>query len=254
MEDLEVGERTALGCLYGVGVGPGDPELLTLRARRVLRQVQVICVPQASDRRDSIALGIVREYLDPAQEILRAPFPTDNAEGAAEVWRETAKILVTRLEMGQDVAFLTEGDPTLYSTFSYVAAGVAEICPDATVRIVPGVSSVTAAAARAGLPLGAKRERVAVLPAVYGIDDLTEVTAHFDSVVLMKVNRHLVRQLTGPEAEGIKSRMTYVRRATTAREKVVRDLQDITEEDLDYFSILILRPDQQDPADKLEDT
>ena len=105
MEDLEVGERTALGCLYGVGVGPGDPELLTLRARRVLRQVPVICVPQASDRRDSIALGIVREYLDPAQEILRAPFPTDNAEGAAEVWRETAKILVSTVGNGTGRGF-----------------------------------------------------------------------------------------------------------------------------------------------------
>ena len=253
MEDLEVGERAALGCLYGVGVGPGDPELLTLRARRVLRQVPVICVPQASDRRDSIALGIVREYLDPAQEYCGAvPYQ--------QCRRRSGSLAGNGQDSGQPVGigtgrgFLTEGDPTLYSTFSYVAAGVAEICPGATVRMVPGVSSVTAAAARAVLPLGAQRERVAVLPAVYGIDDLTEVTANFDSVVLMKVNRQLVRQLTGLEAEGIKSRMTYVRRATTAREKVVRDLEDITEEDLDYFSILILRPDQQDPADKLEDT
>ena len=246
--------RPAPGCLYGVGVGPGDPELLTLRARRVLQQVPVICVPQAAGGRDSIALTIVGEYLDPAQEILRAPFPTDDARGAAEVWLETARTLVQRLEQGQDVAFLTEGDPTVYSTFSYVAAAVAEIDPGVPIRIVPGVSSVTAAAARAQLPLGTRRERVAVLPAAYGVDDLTEVAENFDSVVLMKVNRSLVRQLASSPEEGLKGKATYVRRATTVKERVVRDLNELTDEDLDYFSILILRTDRQEPAARLEDT
>ena len=233
--------RPVIGQLYGVGVGPGDPELLTVRAKKVLQQVPVICVPQASNRRDSIALGIVKEFLGPEQEILTLPFPTDDADAASGVWRTAAGIVAQRLEQGQDVAFITEGDPMLYSTFSYVLAGVVEMCPDAPVEIVPGVSSVMAAAARAQVPLAIQGQRLAVLPAVYGIDDLSEAAAGFNTMVLMKVGPVLVKALANLEALGLKGRSTYVRRATTAQERVVYDLNELEDEDLDYFSILIVK-------------
>ena len=235
------GATGGMGCLYGIGVGPGDPELLTLKALKALQKVPVICVPQAANRRESYALSIVKDYVKPEQEILRAPFPTDDAEGAAQVWREAAVLVLERLKKGQDVAFLTEGDPMLFSTFSYLMAGVRELCPEAPVVIIPGISSVMAAAASSGVPLATHGQRLAILPAAYGLDDLAEATSNFDTVVLMKVSSNIVNVLANLEELGLTGQSTYVRRASTGREKVIRDLKEITDEDLDYFSLLIVK-------------
>jgi precorrin-2/cobalt-factor-2 C20-methyltransferase len=230
------------GCLYGVGVGPGDPELLTLKAQRILKQVSIICVPQSETSRESYAFDIVRELINPsAQEILRITFPTDDADEAAEVWRNAAETVAKRLKEGKDVAFITEGDPMLYSTFSYVLESIRSEHADLPVEVVPGVSSVMAAAASAAVPLVTHGQRLAILPAVYGIDDLRRAIANYDTIVLMKVNRTLLQALANLENLGLAGKGIYVRRATTAREQVVRDLHQLSEEDLDYFSLLIIR-------------
>ena len=234
-------ESTTMGCLYGIGVGPGDPELLTLKALKALQKAPVICVPQAANRMDSYALSIVKDYVKPKQEILRAPFPTDDAEGAAQVWREASGLVAERLRKGQDVAFLTEGDPMIFSSFSYVLTGVQELCPEAPVVIIPGVSSVMAAAASSGVPLATHGQRLAILPAVYGLDDLSEATSNFDTVVLMKVSPNIVKTLAELEELGLTGQSTYVRRVSTDREKVIKDVTKITEEDMDYFSLLIVK-------------
>ena len=230
-----------LGCLYGIGVGPGDPELITLKALKALQRAPVICVPQAANRLDSYALSIVKEYVKPEQEILRAPFPTDDADGAAQVWWEASRLVVERLQQGQDVAFLTEGDPMLFSTFSYVLEGVQELCPDARVEIIPGVSSVLAAAASSGVPLVTHGQKLAILPAAYGLEELSEATSNFDTVVLMKVSPVIVKALADLEGLGLTGNSTYVRRVSTDREKVIRDVTEIKDEDMDYFSLLIVR-------------
>jgi len=239
-------DSTKFGCLYGIGVGPGDPELITLKALKALQTAPVICVPQAANRRDSYALTIVKDYVKPEQEILRAPFPTDDAEGAAQVWREASKMVAEKLEKGQDVAFLTEGDPMLFSTFSYVLTGLQELCPEAPVIIIPGVSSVMAAAACSGVPLVTHGQRLAILPAAYGLDDLSEATSNFDTVVLMKVSPNIVKTLADLEGLGLTGQSTYVRRASTDREKVIRDITKITDEDMDYFSLLIVKGNPKD--------
>lgn len=230
------------GCLYGVGVGPGDPELVTLKAQRVLQSVPLVCVPQADASADSFALSIARSFIDTdRQEILRFAFPTDDAEAAADVWETAAATLAGRLQQGQDAAFITEGDPMLFSTFSYVLESIKANYPEIAVEIIPGVSSVMAAAARSSLPLVTHGQRLAILPAVYGIDDLREAIANYDTIVLMKVNRVLLDALANLESLGLAGKGIYVRRATTAREQVVQDLRQLTEEDLDYFSLLIIK-------------
>jgi precorrin-2/cobalt-factor-2 C20-methyltransferase len=239
---MSSGATQPTGCLYGVGVGPGDPELLTLKAQRVLSQAPVICAPQSDTAQESYAFNIVRDIIDPAkQEILRFQFPTDDADEAAGVWRTAADAIAQRLRRGQDVAFITEGDPMLYSTFAYVLEAMRSENADLPVQIVPGVSSVMAAAASASVPLVTHGQRLVILPAVYGIDDLKEAIASYDTVVLMKVNRTLVQALANLENLGLAGKAIYVRRATTAHEQVVRDLDQLSEEDFDYFSLLIIR-------------
>ncbi len=233
---------TSSGCLFGIGVGPGDPELLTLKALRLVRETPVICVPQSLTQPDSYALSIIKEFIDPTrQEILRLLFPVDDPEGAAQVWRDAAGTVSQRLCRGQDVAFVTEGDPMLYSTFSYVLDAIREEYPAIKVEIVPGVSSVMAAAASSGVPLATHGQRLAILPAVYGIDDLSQAIASYDTIVLMKVNRTLLQALGKLESLGLADRAVYVRRASTAAERVVRDMSLLSDEDIDYFSLLIIK-------------
>ncbi len=230
------------GRLYGIGVGPGDPELLTLKAHRILQQVPLVCVPQAKTSGDSLALGIVRKFLDPdSQEIMRISFPTNDERGASEVWRSAAFRIAERLKEGQDAAFITEGDPMLYSTFSYVLKNIRADYPDVPVEIVPGVSSVMAAAASAETPLVTHGQSLAVLPASYGIGGLREAIANHDTVVLMKVNRAMIQAVTELDNLSLTGKSIYVKRATTDREQVVHDLKQLAGDDLDYFSLLILR-------------
>ena len=230
------------GRLYGVGVGPGDPELLTLKALRILREVPIICAPQAENSTESYALNIVDEYLDKdAQEVVRLFFPTNNERAAGAVWLRAADDLAKRLKAGRDVAFITEGDPMLFSTFQYVMESIRENHPDIPVEIVPGVSSVMAAAASAKTSLAAHGQTLAILPASYGIDGLKDAVANYDTVVLMKVNRSILKAMGELEELGLADKAIYVKRASTDREQVVGDIRQLSREDLDYFSLLIVR-------------
>ena len=223
-------------------MGPGDPELLTLKAARILQEVPLVYVPQAETSTDSYALTIAHKFLDPdKQEIVRLYFPTNNERAAGNVWAAAASEIVPRLKEGHDAAFLTEGDPTLYSTFSYVLESMALNFPEVPVEIVPGVTSVTAAAAAAKTPLVTHGQKLAVMPAAYGIDGLKEAIASTDTVVLMKVNRSLVKALAALEETGKEFKSVFVKRASTDRQEVVRDLGQLAKEDLDYFSLLIIR-------------
>jgi len=237
-----VSSEGASGCgrLYGVGVGPGDPELLTLKAVRILQTVPVICVPQAEFSSDSYALTIAKDFLDLSrQEVLRLPFPTAGRE-ASQVWREAAETIALHLQQGQDVAFIAEGDPMLYSTFSYVYQNIREMHPHLPVEIIPGISSVMAAAAKAGVPLATRSQRLAILPAMYGTDDLEQVMAEYDTVVLMKVNRKTLQALSRLGEIAPEGKAVYVRRVTTPQEQVVHDLRQLSPNDLEYFSLVII--------------
>ena len=239
--------QTPTGTFYGVGVGPGDPELLTLKAQRVLKDVSIVFVPQSETSRDSFAYSIASQFIDAEkQRITPIMFPTDDADGAAQVWKDASDRIAEDLLKGDDVAFITEGDPMLFSTFSYVLTGVKEINPEATVVIIPGISSVMASAASSGEPLVTHGQKLAILPATYGLDDLSEATSNFDTVVLMKVSPVIVKTLAELEELGLTKQSTYVRRVTTDREKVIRDVTQIKEEDMDYFSLLIVRGNQNE--------
>lgn len=227
------------GCLYGVGVGPGDPELLTLKAARVIADAPVVFAPQADGSADSLALSVARRHIDESrQRIIYASFVMGGASDG--VWTDAAERIARHLLDGDDVAFLTQGDPLLYGSFMYVMQKVQAAHPHIPIEVVPGVTSITAAAAAAKLPLVSHGERLAVLPALYGIDDLRAVLAAYDTVVLMKVNRRALTAVAALENEGALSRRAFVRRATTPRELIAFSLRELSPQDVDYFSMLIL--------------
>lgn len=225
-----------------MGVGPGDPDLLTIKAQRLLQQVEAICYTQLDDGRESYALSVVRDSLSNSKpELISITVPSDDTPVSEQTWRDAADKIGIHLKEGQDVAFITEGDPMLYSEFSYLLDSVRAANPGQTVEVLPGVSSIMAAAASSGIPLVTHGQRLAILPAVYGIDDLREAIRNYDTIVLMEVNRTLLDALANLEKLGLAGKAIYVRRATTQTEEVVQNIGDLTEEDFDYFSLLIIR-------------
>jgi len=231
-----------IGKFYAVGVGPGDPDLLTRKAYQILSEVEVIWAPIARTSEESYSLTIINQALDLTEKlIVKSSFPTDDEAGALSVWEKSATDIIEYLNQGRDVAFITEGDPMIYSTVSYVLEVIKNQCPSAEVEIVPGVSSVMAAASSAGIPLVRHGQKLAILPYVYGIDDLREAISNYDTIVLMKVNKLLLTALANLEQLGLLGKTTYVRRASTDNERIVQNLNDLSEQDLDYFSLLIIR-------------
>ncbi len=229
------------GRFYGVGVGPGDPELLTVRAQRLMQQVAVICYTELDNGAPSFALGVVKSLVDNDAELLPITIPSDDSPVSHETWHIAAQQIGVRLRQGLDVGFITEGDPMLYSEYPHLIEHLEAEIPGLHAEVVPGVSSVMAAAASSGIPLVSQGQRLAILPAVYGIDDLREAITSFDTIVLMETDQNLMRALANLESLGLAGHAIYVRQASTASERVIEDISQVTAEDLDYFSLLIIK-------------
>ena len=236
-----------MGKLYGVGAGPGAPDLLTLRAEHILRSCPVICLPAGTHGKRYVE-NIIEQLVDRSQqEVLLLQFPMQRDPTQAIPARErAASQVLDRLQAGHDVAFVTEGDPLLYSTFGYLLDRVRRQAPQIAVEVVPGVSSITAAAACACLPLAAGDERIAILPAVYSLGRSEPMNLHtvlqlFDTVVLLKVNSVFDALLEVLEELNLAQYAVFVSRCSTDLEEVVFDLARLRKQTLDYFSLVIVR-------------
>ncbi len=229
--------------IYAIGVGPGDPELLTKKAERILRSVPVICAPTAGPADSSYALSIIEPLLDlKRQEVIIQVFPMRKDQaGLDEFWQTAAAGVVERVRRGSDVAFITIGDPFIYSTFLYIYRILREKYPDIPVEVVPGVSSINAAAIAAGIPLGQASERIAIIPAAFEEKDLLKVLSDFDTVVLMKVSRVFDGIYALLKELGLEKKCAFISRVGTAEEEVVFDLESLLGRKLDYLSMLIVK-------------
>lgn len=231
------------GTLYGVGVGPGAPDLITPRAIETLRKAPALVLPRSSDCGSSVAWRIVEPALGevPGQERLFLTFPmSKQPERLRSAWETAFARIGERLERGISVAFVTEGDPSLYSTFSYLQREAPRRWPGIRVEVVPGVSSIAAVAALCGIPLADGMERIAILPAAYGLDDLAEVLGAFDTTILIKIGAELPKVVAALERAGLREKAAYVARATMRGQRIVRDLREIRSERGDYLAMVIV--------------
>lgn len=231
------------GKMYGIGVGPGDPQLLTLRACDVLRQAPVVCVPRSTPGEMGYTWEIIRSHLDASrQEILHLHFPmTRDARELETSWGRAVDVAAERLAQGKDCAFVTEGDPLLYSTFVHVLRQLNRRYPQVEVQIVPGVSSILAAAATARVPLADGDDCVAVLPATGSQEMLELALSRFDTVVLIKVSRAVGRVLDILNKLHLEDKAVFISRASSSREEVVGQVANLRGRDLEYMSLIIVR-------------
>lgn len=233
---------TGKGTLYGVGVGPGDPELITVKGLKLLQQVPVIYIPKSGEESGSFALTVVKKYLDPSrQEIIDLVFPMcKDREGLERFWNQSSGIIQGRLMQGLNVACICIGDPLCYSTFAHMMRKISESDPGIAIKIIPGVSSISACTGVVSLPLVQAGERLAVIPATYDPQGIRQVLLDFETVVLMKVNRVVDKVVPILEELGLKKQAVFVSRATTDEEEVVWDLDLLKGRSLDYHSMIII--------------
>lgn len=221
--------------LYGIGVGPGDPELMTLKAHRLISAASVVAYP-APDTGESFARRIAAAAIAPeAEEIpIRIPMRPERYP-AQEIYDRAAGTLADRLRNGHDVVMLCEGDPFFYGSFMYLFARLAA---DFETEIIPGVPAMTACAAASQRPLSARNETVTVLP---GPLDDAELDARFamgGAFAIMKVGRHLPRLRAAITRAGLADRASYVSHASLPDERVL-PLADAPD-DAPYFSMILI--------------
>ena len=231
-----------IGTLYGISVGPGDPELITLKGLRSLQQVPVVAFPSGVQGKPGIAQQIVAQWLRPDQVQLALTFPyVQDMAALSQAWQVAAQQVWQYLREGQDVAFACEGDVSFYSTFTYLAQTLQHLHPEAPVQLVPGVCSPMAATAALGLPLTIRQERLVVLPALYTVGELEAVLDWADVVVLMKVSSVYEQVWKVLQQRGLLSKSWVVERATLPEQVIYSDLRDRPTLKLPYFSLLIVQ-------------
>ena len=223
------------GTAHGLGIGPGDPELITLRALDILRSAPVIAYPALADG-DSLARAIVAPHLPEGRVEIAIRIPM--GQPADRIYDTAAGEIALHLEAGRDVAVLCEGDPFFYGSFMYLFARLAE--KGHAVRTVPGVSSLTACAAELGAPLAARNDILKVLPAPLDDATLGRELARAQAVAIIKLGRHLPRLRTLIDAAGLTDRARYIERATLPRQRS-RPLGALPDDfKAPYFSMILM--------------
>jgi len=227
--------------LYGVGVGPGDPELLTLKAVNTLRRVDLLLAASSSRNEYSIALDIARPHLHEGVPVVMLDFPmTRDRKDLESAWEANTRIAAEELLKGRDVAFLTLGDPMVYSTFGYLARTVARLYPEIPVRVVPGITSFQAAAAGNGVPLVESGENLLILSGVNDAHVLSESLEQADNTVILKSYRNFAAIKEVVEHHGLGDRSFFVSRIGLAGEVGRCSLADAPENP-NYLSLVVVK-------------
>ncbi|TBL78278.1 precorrin-2 C(20)-methyltransferase [Paenibacillus thalictri] len=231
------------GTLYGIGVGPGDPELITVKAYRMLQECPVIAYPKKRMGAKSYALEIVELYVDTAEkEMLGLVFPMTRDQAALDrEWNKTVDMCWQLLREGKDIAFVTEGDPNLYSTFIHMARLMREKHPEVPVSSVPGISSVLAASARLDLPLADGDDQVAIVPANHDREAMKRAVQSHEAIVFIKVAKVLDMMIEILEELGLADKASVVTKVTSPHELVWRDVRELKGQELEYLTLMVVR-------------
>ncbi|HVI40204.1 MAG TPA: precorrin-2 C(20)-methyltransferase [Anaerovoracaceae bacterium] len=235
-DKIESGKK--IGKLYGLGVGPGDPELMTLKAVRLIRECHAVAIP-ASGKETNVAFDIARGAVPEieAKELLEISMPMIRDENELkESHDRAAAMVIAELEKGKDIAFLTLGDPSIYSTYIYIHNRVTALGYET--EIIPGIPSFCAVAARLNEGLTEASEALHVIPASY--EGIEEALALKGTRVLMKSGKSIGKVKAILEGMENPPAVKMVERCGMQGERVFRRLEDLDEE-ASYFSILVVK-------------
>jgi precorrin-2 C20-methyltransferase/precorrin-3B C17-methyltransferase len=249
------GSATACGRLFGVGVGPGDPELITVKAQRAIRQAHVIAYPCARHGRSNARLVIGAELMHSQVELpMMYPVTTEETDhpGGYEVaisrfYDEMAEQIAVHLMDGRNVAILCEGDPFFYGSYMYLHDRLAHRFPT---EVIPGVASILGAAAQLGTPLVRRDAEFTVLPGTLSEQVLIGRLSLPGAFAIMKLGRNFAKVKRALESTGLASRALFIERATMAAERIL-PLSDVDPLQVPYFSLILIPDASQRQRDEI---
>ena len=178
--------------LVAIGVGPGDPDLLTVKAVRAIQDADIIMCPASGEERPSIALSVVESLLDRSrQEIIRLIFPmTKDTDILETTWKRNARIMAETVLTGKDVVYLTVGDPYLYSTWIYMHRELSANHPEMDISVIPGIVSMFTFASKVGVSIAEGSEKVSIIPSCYELSSVKAIAKNSDTLVFLKDGRY----------------------------------------------------------------
>ena len=179
--------------LIGIGVGPGDPDLLTVKAVKAIHNADIIMCPASREDRPSIAFSVVSSLIDKSknQEIVKLIFPMTKDKDVLEAtWKKNAKIMAEKVLSGKNIVYLTVGDPYLYSTWIYMHRDLEENYPDMEISVIPGIVSIFTFASKVGISIAEGAEKVAIIPSCYDLTSVKEIAKYSETMVFLKDGRY----------------------------------------------------------------
>ena len=230
------------GKLYGIGVGPGDPDLITIKAAKILNQVDIVFAAASTKNSHSLAVNIAREHIPESATVIRLKFPmTRDKNKTRKAWKEHARTIISELERGQNVAFLTLGDSMTYSTYGYILKNVMTMAPHLDVQTVPGITSYQAAAARLNTPLVEGEESLMIVSGVNGGNRLRELRAKPENIVFLKAYRNVTDIKAAIDESGKYPNCVGVRSCGHPNEEILRDIDELSRRDPDYWTLILTK-------------
>ena len=231
-----------IGTLYGIGVGPGDPDLITLKSVKILNRVQVVFAASSTKNSHSLAVNIAKPHIPETTPIKMLSFPmTKDEKETRRSWAENSGIIINELIQGKDAAFITVGDSMTYSTFGYILKHIKASAPYVTIESIPGITSYQAAAARLNTPLVEGEESLLVTSGVKGGDRLRQFSVKPENVVLMKAYRNVKDIICAVDESGLFQDCVGISKCGLPGEEIVTDLKEFAVKPPNYWTLIIAK-------------
>lgn len=243
--------ETKIGTFFGIGVGPGDPDLIPLKAVKVLQKVQTVFTAASSKNDYSLAVSIAAPHLAEDAEIRSLPFPMTKARGEKEhAWAVNAEVIAETLQAGRDAVFLTLGDPLTYSTYGYVLRALKNRFPHQPVVTIPGITSYQASAAALNTPLVEGDESLLIMAGTRGTERIRTLNGNAENVVILKAYRNMGDICEALDEARLLEDSTGVIRCGMQDQEVVEDIRSLVPRDPNYWTLIIAKRQSSDEPEE----
>ncbi len=227
------------GKLFGVGVGPGDPELLTIKAVRVIKEADIIFTAASTKNRYSLAVEIATPYISPSTRIEKLSFPMTKDEKEVETaWVHNAKQIAEELKKGKNAVFLTLGDPTTYSTFGYILKKMECIMPQADIETIPGITSFHAASARLNKILVEGEESLLITSGAFGGEQIRK-NSGVENVAIVKAYKNIKDINSALKETGFDNKAVAVSKCGRENEQIIKNIHELETKKPDYWTLIL---------------
>ena len=228
-----------IGKLYGVGVGPGDPELITVKAVRIIKTADIIFTAASPKNVYSLAVEIAAPYIPEKARVEKLFFPmTKDPEKTHTAWLENAKMIKKELEQGHAAVFLTLGDPTTYSTFGYILKKMSLIMPHADIETIPGITSFHAASARMNRTLVEGEQSLLITSGAFGGEPLRQSGA-VENVAIVKAYKNIIDINRALKETGLDRNSIAISHCSRENEEIIENITDLEHRTPEYWTLIL---------------